>query len=123
MLRSSTVLRRRGRGGGRIGVPAGGVQEGPAGGGVPYTRSLQPLSPVSFLYESAPQRPPGPFVIVALCEEIKRGTQKEKGQQKEGVRREKRVVEEEEKEDEGGQGRLGKRVPACTTRYTPCQEF
>lgn len=67
---------------------------------------------------SAP--PSGPFVLVALCEEIKRETEKGKGQQKEEVRREERVVEEEK---EGTEGRLGKRVPTCTIRYNLCQQF
>lgn len=50
----------------------------------------------------------------------------EKGTAKEGVRREERAAEVMEatgEENGGGGGKLGKRVPACTTRYTTCQEF
>lgn len=66
--------------------------------------------------------PSVPFVLVALREKIKRETERGKGQQKEEVRGEERVVEKEE-EKEGTEGRLGKRVPTCTIRYNLCQQF
>lgn len=56
----------------------------------------------------------------------KEGDGEGKGTAKEGVRREERAAEVmvATGEEYGGRGgKLGKRVPACTTRYTTCQEF
>lgn len=79
------------------------IERGRDGGGYRLLALSNLTSAVSLLCEFASRRPSGPFVLVALREEIKRGTGRGKGRQKEGVRREKRVSEE----DKGNGGRRG----------------
>lgn len=62
----------------------------------PSTRSFQPrFGRLSLTRVCLAASLRGPFVLVSLREEIKRGTRRGKGRQKEGVRREKRVSVED----------------------------
>lgn len=107
MLRSSTVPRRRGEGNGR---GKGMKREGRR---VLSTCSFQPPSPVSFLYESAPQRVP-PRSLRPRCT-----PSEDKERDGEGTGTTKRRGQKGREGGEGGRGGQGRVRKTCPSLHDP----